>query len=137
HFVTQETTRRILDACPDAEWRLILALCRFGGIRCPSELLPLRWAEVNWDQGRFLVHSPKTEHHEGGADRWVPIFPQLRPYLVDAFDRAEAGGVFLINRYPDTNVNLPTPLMRIMRRARGAGRPQRFQNLPASPGTQR
>src|SRR5262249_45048370 len=53
HFVSQETTRLVLDACPDAEWRLIVALCRFGGVRCPSELLPLCWPEVNWGQGRF------------------------------------------------------------------------------------
>jgi integrase len=47
-FVTQETTQRILDACPDAEWRLIVALCRYGGLRCPSELLPLRWTDVRF-----------------------------------------------------------------------------------------
>src|SRR5262249_41197305 len=90
-FVSQEVTRKVLAACPDAEWRLIVALCRYGGIRCPSELLPLRWDEVNWETSRFLVHSPKTEHHEGGRERWVPIFPELRPYLEDAFERAEPG----------------------------------------------
>jgi len=31
HFVTLQTTHKILDACPDAEWRLIVAICRFGG----------------------------------------------------------------------------------------------------------
>jgi integrase len=136
HFVTQETTRQVLDACPDAEWRLILALCRFGGVRCPSELLPLRWSEVNWEQGRFLVHSPKTEHHEGGADRWVPIFPELRPYLEEVFERAEPGTVFLINRYRDTNANLRTQLMRIIRRAGLTPWPKLFQNLRASRETE-
>jgi integrase len=136
HFVTQETTRRILDACPDAEWRLIVALCRFGGVRCPSELLPLRWAEVDWERGRFLVKSPKTEHHEGGAERWVPIFPELRPYLEAAFERAEAGTVFLINRYRDTNANLRTQLKRIIRRAGVAAWPKLFQNLRASRETE-
>jgi integrase len=86
HFVSWETAQRVLDACPDAEWRLIVALCRYAGIRCPSELLPLQWAEVDWERGRYLVHSPKTEHHEGGAERWVPIFPELRPYLEEAFE---------------------------------------------------
>jgi integrase len=136
HFVTQETTRRILDACPDAEWRLIVALCRFGGVRCPSELLPLRWAEVDWERGRFLVKSPKTEHHEGGAERWVPIFPELRPYLEAAFERAEVGTIFLINRYRDTNANLRTQLMRIIRRAGVAVWPKLFQNLRASRETE-
>ena len=99
HFVSIETTRRVLDACPDAEWRLIVALCRFAGIRCPSELLPLRWADVDWERGRFLVHSPKTEHLDRSGDRWVPIFSELRPYLEDASEQAEPGTVFLVNRY--------------------------------------
>src|SRR5215510_12208301 len=136
HFVSQETTRKVLDACPDAEWRLIVALCRYGGVRCPSELLPLRWPEVNWEQGRFLVHSPKTEHHEGGAGRWVPIFPELRPYLEDAFEQAEPGTVYLINRYRDVNVNLRTQLMRIIRRAGVTPWPKLFQNLRASRETE-
>ena len=93
HFISKETTQKVLDACPDVEWRLIVALCRYGGIRCPSELLPLCWSEVNWEQGRFLIRSPKTEHHEGGADRWVPIFPELRPYLEDAFERRAGDGL--------------------------------------------
>jgi integrase len=136
HFVSRETMGRILEACPDTEWRLIVALCRFGGVRCPSELLPLRWAEVNWAQGRFLVHSPKTEHHEGGADRWVPIFPELRPYLADAFERAEPGAVYLINRYRDVNVNLRTQLLRIIRRAGVTPWPKLFQNLRATRETE-
>jgi integrase len=136
HFVTLETTRRVLDACPDTEWRLIMALCRFGGVRCPSELLPLRWDEVNWEQGKFLVHSPKTEHHEGGADRWVPIFPELRPYLEEAFEHAEPGTVHLVTRYRDPNANLRTQLLRIIRRAGVVAWPKLFQNLRASRETE-
>lgn len=133
-FVTQETTRRILDACPDAEWRLIVALCRFSGVRWPSELLPLRWGEVDWERGRFLVRSPKTEHHEGGSERWVPIFPELRPYMEDAFEHSEPGTVFLINRYRDTNQNLRTQLLRIIRRAGVAAWPSRAGKSGAESG---
>jgi integrase len=136
HFVSRETAQQVLDACPDAEWRLIVALCRYAGIRCPSELLPLQWAEVDWERGRFLVHSPKTEHHEGGAERWVPIFPELRPYLEDAFEQAEPGTVFLINRYRDPAVNLRTQFLRVIRRAGVAAWPKLFQNLRASRETE-
>jgi len=31
---------KVIDACPDAQWRLLFALSRFGGLRCPSEHLP-------------------------------------------------------------------------------------------------
>src|SRR5262245_11771474 len=52
-FVTRGMTTQILDACPDAEWRAIVALCRYGGLRCPSELLSLTWADILWDRDRF------------------------------------------------------------------------------------
>src|SRR4029077_7758246 len=42
-FVTREATDKVIAACPDAEWRLIVALSRYGGLRCPSEHLSLRW----------------------------------------------------------------------------------------------
>jgi hypothetical protein len=33
-FVTRATAGRVLDACPDAEWRPLVALSRYGGLRC-------------------------------------------------------------------------------------------------------
>ena len=32
HFITTEDAKRIIDNCPDAEWRLIIALSRYGGL---------------------------------------------------------------------------------------------------------
>src|SRR5438876_372101 len=52
-FISREDTLRVLDACPDAEWRLIVALSRYGGLRCPSEHLSLAWPDVDWERGRF------------------------------------------------------------------------------------
>lgn len=34
--------------CPDAERRLVFALSRYGGLRCPSEHLILTWNETDW-----------------------------------------------------------------------------------------
>ena len=42
YFITREEAFKVLEACPTAEWRLIFALARFGGLRIPSELLALR-----------------------------------------------------------------------------------------------
>lgn len=80
-FVDRPTIEKVLSACPNGEWRLIVALSRYGGIRIPSELLPLTWADVDWERKRFYIRSPKTEHHEGKEGRWVPIFPELKPHL--------------------------------------------------------
>jgi integrase len=62
-FVTREETVRMLDACPNHHWRTIIGLCRFGGLRNPSETLSLRWQDIDWEAGRIVVTSPKTEHH--------------------------------------------------------------------------
>ncbi len=91
YFVSREDAQRVLDACPDAQWRLLFALSRFGGLRCPSEHLRLRWGDVDWERGRITVHSPKTEHHEGGESRQIPMFPEIRPYLEEVWEQAEPG----------------------------------------------
>jgi integrase len=136
HFVTQEAAALVLQACPDAEWRLIVALCRYGGLRCPSELLTLTWPDVDWERDRFRVHAPKTEHHKDGGERWVPIFPELRPYLEEAFHLAPEGAMHVVNRYCDTNQNLRTRLARIVRRAGLTPWPKLFHNLRASRQTE-
>lgn len=135
-FITQEAAYKVLAACPDAEWRLLFALSRFGGLRCPSEHLALTWAEVDWERGRFKVNSPKTEHHEGKAFRWVPIFPELRPYLEEAFELAPEGTVHIIRRYRDSNINLRTQLRRIIARAGLDPWPKLFHNLRATRETE-
>lgn len=134
--VTREVVQQVLDACPDNEWRLMFALSRYGGLRCPSEHLGLRWADVDWARDRFHVHAPKTEHNEDGGDRWVPIFPELRPYLEAAWEAAPEGAVYVIAGRRDTNANLRTQLARIIRKVGLTPWPRLFQNLRASRETE-
>lgn len=42
YFVSIEETAGVLAACPTTDWRMIFMLARFGGLRCPSEVLALR-----------------------------------------------------------------------------------------------
>jgi integrase len=135
-FITREVTQRVLEACPDAEWRLIVALSRYGGLRCPSEHLALTWPDVDWERGRFRVSSTKTEHHEGKGHRWVPLFPELRPYLEEAFELAPEGSVYVIARYRDNGKNFRTRFTRIIRRAGLTPWPKVFQNLRSSRETE-
>ena len=135
-FVTRDATTKVVEACPDAEWRLIVALSRFGGLRCPSEHLGLRWEHVDWANGRVTVRSPKTEHHEGGASRVIPIFPELLPFLRGVFERAEPGVPHVITRYRDATQNLGTQFRRIVRRAGLDPWPKLFHNMRASRETE-
>jgi len=108
---------------------LLFALARFGGLRTPSESLRLRWEDIDWSSGRMVVHSSKTEHHDGQATRVVPIFPELRRYLLDCFELAEPGAEYVITRYRENTVNLRTHLHRIIKRAGLKPWPKAWQNL--------
>jgi integrase len=135
-FVSRDMAALVLDACPDAQWRLLFALSRFGGLRCPSENLGLRWGDVDWERNRMTVHSPKTEHHEGGETRVIPIFPEVRTYLEEVYDQAAEGTEYVITRYRDRNSNLRTQLLRIIRKAGVDPWPKLFQNLRATRQTE-
>lgn len=138
-YVPVTTILAVLEACPSAEWRLIVALSRFGGLRCPSEHLGLTWADIHWDTGRFTVHSPKTEHFEGKAERIVPIFPELYPFLRDAFELAQPGQIHVIvgNRSDEgmsngLTTNWRTQFLRIIRKAGQKSWPRLFHGLRAA-----
>lgn len=135
-FITREMADKVTDACPDAEWRLIFALCRYGGLRCPSEHLALKWTDVDWDKGRLRVPSPKTEHIEGRAFRTIPLFPELRKPLLEVFELAEEGAVYVVSRRRQPNCNLRTQFERIIRRAGLEPWPKLFHNLRATRQTE-
>jgi integrase len=127
-LISREDAQKVLDACPDAEWRLIFALSRFGGLRCPSEHLTLEFKDVNWERERILIRSPKTGH------RCVPILPELRPYLLKVFELASSGTVYVINRYRQPNANLRSQFERIIHRAGGDAL---AETVPQSPSDAR
>lgn len=80
-FITEADAQKVLAACPSLQWRLLFALSRYGGLRCPSEHLALQWGDIDWAKERFLVRKNKTE------SRWVPLFPELFPYCGKRLNR--------------------------------------------------
>jgi integrase len=136
YFVPREMIDAAIASCPDAQWKLLIALSRYGGLRCPSEHLALKWADVDWERGALTVPSSKTEHQEGGESRVLPLFPELRPHLLAVFDAAEPGEEFIITRYRTVAVNLRTQFLRILKRAGVRPWPRLFQNLRATRETE-
>jgi len=136
YFVTREEIAKVIDACPNVEWRLLVALARYGGLRIPSEVVRLRWQDVDWSHGRLTVHAPKTEHHKGKGTRQIPLFPELRPYLSAAFDAAEPGAVYLVPSVRSKEKNLRTRLERIIYRAGLLPWPKLWQNLRSTRETE-
>jgi integrase len=134
-FVTRETIEAVIEACPDAEWRLIFALARYAGLRIPSELEDLKWTDVNWSKNRFTVRVPKKAHIAGHEERVIPIFAELRPYFDEAFEAAaEKAGDYAVYVVPRArgNRNLRRYADQIVARAGVAKWPKLFNNCRAS-----
>lgn len=129
-YVPVEDVLKVIAECPDVEWRLIFAMARFGGVRTPSEPQAIGWADINWEASRFTVRAPKTARHPDGGVRVVPIFPELRPYLREAFEQAEPGAINIIGKL--RGENLRTTAEKIIARAGVKSWPRMFQNLRAS-----
>ena len=84
HYVTPEETATVLAECPDVQWKALFGLARLAGLRCPSETHTVPWDKVDWDRARLEVYAPKTD-----STRLVPIVPELRKILEEAFAAAE------------------------------------------------
>ena len=135
-FVDRPTIDKVLAACPDAEWRLIFALARFGGVRTPSETFALTWGDVDWEGQRIRVRSPKTAHHPGGESRMIPLFPELLGPLQEVWEAAREGAVHVIEKHRIGSANLRTTAEKIIRRAGVKPWGRLFQNLRSSRETE-
>ena len=119
-YVSQEYVERAMEYAPTWEWKLIIALWRFGGLRRNEPLL-LRWEDVLWDKQIIRVKSSKTK-----SDR---IFPEIREPLSRVFEGTGNGSEWVIDRacpirYRKTdrsgglkNANLGTIFEKICRKA--------------------
>ena len=95
---------KVMDEASDSEWKMILALLRLGGLRV-GEAYRLKWDDIGWAEGTILVHSSKTEGHEGHGSRLIPIFGELLPYLLAAHAKAPDGAIYCVTKHRIGNCN--------------------------------
>lgn len=130
HYIDLDTIQKVIDACPDSEWRLLFAMARFGTVRVPSEIRGLQWGFIDWHNKRMIVLSPKTEHHEGRDRRMIPIVPELMPHLVETWDAAAVSELYVFARL--RYKSLVTQAEKIIEKAGVARWPRLWQNLRSS-----
>ncbi len=135
-YVTPEATVAILAKCPSLDWKLVAGLCRYAGVRCPSEIVGMTWDDVLWDTNRLVVRPSKTSGHEGHEVRVVPICPELRVILEQAFDAATEGEKSVVPSLRSAGTNLRTTFTKIVTRAGLKPWPRLFQNLRSSRATE-
>jgi len=129
YFVTRQEINAALSHAPDYEWRLIIALSRYGGLRMPSELLALTWDDVDLKNEVMTIRASKTERHESSGIRTCPIFPELKPFLEEAKRNTLPDAKYVIVRYRRPNSNLRTQFKRILKRAGITSWPKLFHNM--------
>jgi len=52
HFL--EELDKLLDACHNVGWKMLIALCRIAGLR-RGEALRLLWSDINWEKLAQIV----------------------------------------------------------------------------------
>jgi integrase len=144
HFIDRDAVQKRL-CVANPTWRIIIALARFGGLRCPSEVLSLEWRHIDWERNRITVPSPKTDRYDGKGTRTVPLFADLRPFLEEAFELAEPGQTHVVGGDHLTkaqgpngwrNCNLRTEFDKLVKRAGPEAWPRLFHNLRSSRETE-
>lgn len=143
-YVTVADTERLL-AVANPTWRTIIALCRFAGLRCPSEVFRLKWSDVNFATGRMTIPNVKTAGQTGKNYRVCPLFPPLRPHLEDAYEIAEPGTEYVVSGPMADNIrakmdgpngsndaNTRTTFLKLIKRAGLTPWPRLFHTLRAS-----
>lgn len=129
-FVPTQEFNAVLKTVSVLEWRCVLVLARYCGLRIPSEICHLAWIDILWESQQIRIAKAKTE------PRFCPLFKpvarELRA-LRDELDREENESVYVFSRWrltPETN--LRTQLDRIVRRAGYEPWPRIFHNQRAS-----
>ena len=138
-YVPEADARAVLEelqgrgALSTLELRALFILSRWGGLRIPSEVAGMLWADVDWSAGRLLVRSPKTAGHAGHETREVPLFPELLEVLREAFEAAPAGAVHVVPyAVTRTGQAFRKPVLEAIGRAGLKPWPRLFHNLRAS-----
>ena len=131
HYVDDATIDALLAECRDAEWKGLIVLARYAGLRCPSEVKELRWEDVDWSKMALTVRSPKTAGHVGHEVRVVPIEPRLRDTLAALYSNSSGNGPVI----PFLQRSFKGTYMGVRRRVEKAGLavwPRLMQNLRSS-----
>lgn len=115
--LTAQQEQSLLDACPSAEWRSLVALVLYAGLRIGETAL-VEWSDVKWGEGKLSVPKYKTRRRD------CLMLPELEAVLLEGFDLSEGGRVVPLSRS-----NLNREMTKIIKRSGVEVWPEVFQAL--------
>ncbi|MBY0375039.1 MAG: site-specific integrase [Bryobacteraceae bacterium] len=153
-FIDRDMVQKLLDAA-NPTWRAIIALARFGGLRCPSEVLSLVAARRLGSRAGYGPLAQDRPLRRQGKSHY-PVVPRvaeapgcgstwLRKHLEEAFELAEPGQTHVIGdnhlaKAPRPtgwkSCNLRTTFGKLIKRAGLEAWPRLFHNLRSSRETE-
>jgi integrase len=144
-FVKRQDIAKVM-AKANIRWKTIIALSRFGGLRCPSETLSLKWTDIDFETRLMRIPEPKVEHHDGRGVRECPIFPELYDVLLVARAAAPQDTEYVVDA-PEyraaantgdgwKNANLRTQFLKLLKKAGVERWPRLFHSMRASRQTE-
>ena len=139
--ITAEYCLEAMKFARNWEWRLLIALWRFAGLRRACEPLRLKWSHILWEKRLIYVYSSKTS-----KGRYVPIFPEVMEPLLKVRESVAPDAEWVLNRacpkkfrlnpsrreVESKGVNLDTEFNRICKRAGLPIYPMAGNNMRAS-----
>ena len=95
--ITPAEVQRIIDACPNWQWRTFVGFLFYLGLRSPSETHAIKWSDIDWDRRKVTIDAAKT------GMRVAPIRPELMALLDEAYEAAEEGALLVLDGFPKNN----------------------------------
>lgn len=132
-YVPRKSIEKVLKQVTDPEFRLVIALGRYAGLRIPSEAKQLRWSDLNWAKRTVRITAPKKSGDAAAGQRVCRLFDELVPFLeAIGIPGTESTGHVLSSLQSISRTNLRTQFGRYVDRAKVKRWPRLFQNLRAS-----
>lgn len=129
-YVSESDIDKVIVALGTTEDAVLFALSRYGALRIPSEIVELRWTDIDWARREMMVVSPKTAS-TGKVSRVVPIFPKLFRVLESAYPKRDQNSEFILPQLR-CHSNLNVRLRRSIAAAGVPAYPKVTHNLRAS-----
>lgn len=126
-YVLESVADELIDNAT-THYAAVIASARYGAVRVPSELLTLKWTDINWESNRVRITDSKRK-----TERIVPLFPKWRSALDALWAQAPDGAVHVFDESRSSaNKTYRKWVLDLMDKQKIKPWPKLFQNMRAS-----